>query len=146
MKKILSIIMLVAAFTIASTSVKAKSYSGASAIPTFNQICNSENVESLFKNRGFKITKKREYSEKYEETITYITATYSSGNVSCKFVEDLYGFKITITGAASVLDKFLSDAKAWINSQKRKNPDDPWIQRMFAEKSGNTIRVFFGGD
>ena len=120
---------------------------GTAAIPSFYEIEKSKNVDKLFKNRGFKVSKKREYVDRYDDNFTFVTATYDSGDgISCKYVEDLYGFKFTVKGAPEILDKFQRDAKAWIKSEIRKNPGDAWVERMSATKSGNTVTVFYGGD
>lgn len=78
-------------------------------IPTFKEIQNSQDLVSFFKKRGFTISKKTAYVDKYEDNFTFITAIYNPGNgIYCKFVEDLYGYDYTITGAPELYNLSIS--------------------------------------
>lgn len=119
----------------------AKAEKASANIPTFNEIMNCSNLAKMFKSHGFKTSVKKVYNEAYETYDEDVTATYSEGNLYCKYITDGYGLEYTIKGNDELLDKFLKDAKAYISREKKKNNIS---ENAKAYKSGSTVTVYFG--
>lgn len=112
------------------------------SIPTFREIEKSRDTASLFRKKGFKVSVKKHFYEGDGEYIPHVTATYDSGNgISCKYSDWLLGFTITIKGAPEILEKFYSDAKSYIEKEKRKGEN--WNECWSLTKKGDTIEIYY---
>lgn len=120
----------------------------AQAVPTYNEIYNTADREALFRNHGFSIKHRKEYSDQMEEYVELFTATYSvADGVDYTFADGMYGFDITINGAPELLEQQYTEAKRLLNKEKRAAGEDEWwIQHTNISRHGNTFSFQGAGD
>ena len=116
-------------------------------IPRFSEFLNNSGLEevSFFKKRGFDVTVEKEWMGgdidwNYKKTGIYKPVE----DIECKFIETPLSLSFTINGDSDLLDKFYSDAKAYVAREKKRG--EMWdVEYLEVNKKGNTVTINWPG-